>query len=279
MTRIDETRRRRSQAFLALHHRPGCFVLANAWDAGSARILTSLGFEAIGTTSAGLAHAVGVGDGGAGRDATLANARDIADATSLPVSADLENGFGHSPEAAAEIIGLAIAAGLAGGSIEDFTGDEADPLYDLGHATERVRSAAQAAHAGGAGFLLTARAEGFLHGRGDLEDVIARLRAYEAAGADVVYAPGLPDLESIAQVCASVSAPVNVLASPAYTVEQLAQAGVSRVSLGSAFSRAAMGGLMAAARDVRDTGSFRFIASAPGHGEIEKIMAGQAPQS
>jgi 2-methylisocitrate lyase-like PEP mutase family enzyme len=205
------TREQKYDAFRALHERPGTFVIPNPWNAGTARILTALGFEALATTSAGYAFAVGRHDSAAGltRDGILDNAKDIVEATHLPVSADLEDGFGRSPEMCAATIRLASEIGLVGGSIEDATGDPKDPIHGFHAAVERVAAAAEAAHE--CQFMLTARAENFLHGRPDLDDTIRRLQSFDAAGADVLYAPGLPSLEAIREVCASVSKPVNVV--------------------------------------------------------------------
>ncbi len=263
----------KAAAFRALHART--FVIPNPWDAGTARILTALGFEALATTSAGLAHALGLRDGAASRAQTLANAHAIVSATHLPVSADLENGFGHAPEDAAETIRLAAATGLVGGSIEDSSGDPARPIYDFAHAVERVAAAVEAARALPSGFVLTARAENFLHGRPDLDDTINRLRAFERAGADVLYAPGLPSLEAIRAVCAALSRPVNVLAGgtvPVVSVAALADAGVKRISLGSALSRAALGGFVRAAREIRETGTFGFASEALPYAEANGFM-------
>ena len=199
------TREHKYERFRALHARPGIFVIPNPWDAGSARILTALGFEALATTSAGYAFSVGRGDFSADltREGVLSNAKEIVEATHLPVSADMQDGFGRAPEACAETVRLAAEVGLAGGSIEDATGDDRDPIYDFGLSVERVAAAVQAARR--ARFVLTARAENFLHGRADLGDTIVRLRAFAEAGADVLYAPGLPNLEAIREVCAAVA--------------------------------------------------------------------------
>lgn len=261
-------------AFQALHARPGAFVIPNPWDAGTARILAALGFEALATTSAGLAYALGLRDGAVDRAKTLANALAIVEATALPVSADLENGFGDTPEAAAETIRLAAEVGLVGGSIEDATGNAARPIYDFGHAVERIAAAVEAARALPFPFILTARAENFLHGRADLDDTIRRLQAFERAGADVLYAPALPGLDAIRAVCAAVSRPVNVLAGGSGTpsVAALAEAGVKRISLGSSLSRAALGGLMQAAREIREQGTFGFAANALPHAEANGFM-------
>jgi 2-methylisocitrate lyase-like PEP mutase family enzyme len=270
------TRDERYQAFRALHERPGAFVIPNPWNAGTARVLTALGFEALATTSAGYAFAVGRRDSAAGltRDEILENAKSIAEATHLPVSADLEDGFGRPPEMCAETIRLAADTGLAGGSIEDATGDPNDPIYGFHLAVERVAAAAKAAH--DCQFLLTARAENFLHGRPDLADTIRRLQAFAEAGADVLYAPGLSSLEAIREVCASVFKPVNVvmgLKGATFSVEELAAAGVKRISVGGALARAALGAFVRAAREIKDKGTFTFAADAIPHAEAKAFMA------
>lgn len=267
--------KRKATAFRALHARPGAFIIPNPWDAGTAKILTQLGFEALATTSAGLAFALGRSDGAVSREETLANAQAIVQATYLPVSADLENGFGHAPEKAAETIRLAISVGLAGGSIEDASGDSTKPIYDLTLAVERIAAAAEAVSAQDIPFMLTARAENFLHGRPDLDDTIKRLQAFEKAGADVLYAPGLPNLEAIRQVCSAVTRPVNVVAGlggQLFSLQQLADAGVKRVSVGSALSRAALGAFTRAAIDMKETGSFEFARQAIPFAEINALM-------
>ncbi|MFC4172535.1 oxaloacetate decarboxylase [Microvirga sp. GCM10011540] len=257
------TQSEKAALFRRMHEERRAFVLANAWDAGSARRLTSLGFEALGTTSAGLALSLGVEDGvrALGRDETLANAHAIVGATHLPVSADLENCFADDPAGCAETIHYAIAVGLAGGSIEDATGHPDDPIYPFGLAVERVRAAAEEAHGSGSDFVLTARAENFLHGRPDLDDTIARLRAFAAAGADVLYAPGLPDLRSIRAVCEAVDKPVNVLMgldAPPLSVADLAAIGIGRISLGSALARTAEATMVNAASWIRERGTFVY---------------------
>jgi 2-methylisocitrate lyase-like PEP mutase family enzyme len=271
------TQLEKALAFRALHNRPGGFVIPNPWDAGSTLLLNAFGFEALATTSAGHAFALGRRDGGGGigRAATLANARAIVEATDLPVSADLENGFGDSPEACAETIRAAAAVGLAGGSIEDASGDNARPIYEFQHAVERVAAAAEKARSLTIPFVLTARAENFLHGRPDLDDTIRRLQAFEQAGAEVLYAPGLTRLEQIRTVCGSVSRPVNVvmgLVGGTFSVPQLAEAGVKRISLGSSLARAALGALTRAAREMRDEGTFSFADQAIPFAEIERQM-------
>ena len=262
-------------AFRALHERSGIFVIPNPWNAGTARILTALGFEALATTSAGFALAVGRRDSAAGftRAEILENAKAIVEVTHLPVSADLVNGFGPSPEICAETIRLASDVGLVGGSIEDATGDPNDPIYDFRLAVERVAAAAKAAQE--CSFMLTARAENFLHGRPHLDDTIKRLQAFAKAGADVLYAPGLPSLEAIREVCASVSKPINVvmgLKGATYSVEELAAVGVKRISVGGALARAALGAFVRAAREVKEKGTFTFAADAVPHAEAVAYM-------
>ena len=270
------TRQEKYQVFRALHQRPGAFVIPNPWDAGSAKILAALGFEALATTSAGCAFSKGYLDSAPEitRDVILQNAKEIVDATSQPVSADLQNGFGHSPDICAETIRLAVNAGLAGGSIEDSTGDPKNPIYDFQHATERVAAAAEAARA--SQFLLTARAENFLHGCPDLDDTIRRLQSFAKAGADVLYAPGLTSLDAIRAVCASVSKPVNVLmglAGATFSVEELAAVGVKRISVGGSFARAALGALVRAAREVKEKGTFSYAADALPSAEVKRYLA------
>ena len=271
------TQAAKAERFQALHARPGAFVIPNPWDAGSARILEKLGFEALTPTSAGLAFVLGRRDGAGEvtRDETLANAKAIADATDLPVAADLENGFGHAPEAAAETIRLAGEAGLVGGSIEDSTGSPARPIYDFQQAVERVAAAAEAAHALPFPFVLVGRAENFLHGRPDLDDTIRRLQAFEAAGADALFAPGLTRAEDIRTVCASVGKPINVvmgLKSASFSVAELAALGVRRISVGSALSRAALGAFVRAAREIQEHGTFRFAEDALPYAEANDLV-------
>jgi 2-methylisocitrate lyase-like PEP mutase family enzyme len=270
------TREQKYAAFRALHERPGIFVIPNPWNAGTAKILTALGFEALATTSAGYAFSAGRLDSAAEstRDEILANAKSILDATDLPVSADLENGFGRSPETCAATIRLGSSIGLAGGSIEDATGDPQAPIYDFSLAVERVAAAAEAAH--DCHFVLTARAENFLHGRPHLDDTLRRLQSFEKAGADVLYAPGLPSLEAIREVCASVTKPVNVLMGlkgATFSVEELAAVGAKRISVGGALARAALGAFVRAAREVKDKGTFTFAADAISHADASAFMA------
>ncbi len=271
------SRSEKYRAFCELHRRPGAFVVPNPWDAGTARILTALGFDALATTSAGFAFSTGRRDsaGALSRAEILQNARSIVEATDLPVTADLENGFGTDPSTCAETISLAADVGLVGGSIEDATGHPADPIFDFSLAVDRVSAAAEEAHRHP--FILTARAENFLHGRPDLDDTIRRLQAFEKAGADVLYAPGLPNLESIRTVCASVSRPVNVvmgLSGRPFSVAELEAAGVKRISVGGSFARAALGGFIRAAREVKDHGTFTYAADAISDREASSYMQG-----
>ena len=248
--------------FRALHAGPGAFVIANPWDAGSARILAALGFQALATSSGAAAGTLGRRDGQVTRDEALAHARAIVDACDLPVSADLEKCFGDAPDVAAQAIRLAAGVGLVGGSIEDATGDRDRPLYDLRHATERVAAAAAAARSVGFPFTLTARTENFLRGNPSLDDTLTRLQAFEKAGADVLMAPGLPDLAAVRAVCAAVSKPVNFMAGikgKSFTVAELAEAGVRRISLATSLYRAAMTSLLEAAREVKDKGTFGYL--------------------
>ena len=272
--------------FRALHERAmataGAFVIPNPWDAGSARLLAALGFEALTTTSAGAAFTLGRRDGAITRDEALAGARAIADATDLPVAADLENGYGDAPEDAAETIRRAgLEAGLVGGSIEDHSRDPARPIYDFEHAVERVAAAVEAARALPAPFVLVARTENYLHGRPDLDDTIRRLQAFEAAGADVLFAPGLARPDDIRAVCASVGKPVNVVASlkgTGLSLADYAALGVRRVSVGFALYRAVLGTLLDAARELREQGTFGFVDRAPTSAELYALMEA-APRS
>ena len=256
------TQSEKAARFRALHQAPGAFVIPNPWDAGSARVLAGLGFEALATSSGASAGILGRRDGRVTRDEALTQARGIVAATDLPVSADLEKGFGDAPAVAAETIRQAAGVGLVGGSIEDATGDKDKPLYDLGLAVERVAAAVQAARALSFPFTLTARAENFLRGNPSLDDTIKRLLAFEKAGADVLFAPGLPDLEAVRAVCAAVSKPFNFMVGikgKSFTVAELQAAGVKRISLAGSLYRAAMMGLVNAAREVKDTGTFGYL--------------------
>ena len=268
----------KSAAFRALHERPGAFVIPNPWDAGTARLLAGIGFEALATTSLGLANTLGRADGtgAVSRDEVLANCRAIAGATDLPVNADLENCYADEPEAAAGMIRLAAEAGVVGGSIEDATGDPLKPIYDFELAVERVRAAVAVARALPTPFMLTARAENLLHGRRDLDDTIRRLQAFEAAGADVLYAPGLRDLASIRTVTSAVGRPVNVVmssADPSITVAQLALAGVKRISVGGALSRLALAAFLKGAREMKEQGSFTYMRDTVPSAELRQIFA------
>ncbi|WP_049574223.1 isocitrate lyase/phosphoenolpyruvate mutase family protein [Nocardiopsis sp. SBT366] len=264
----------RGERLRELHRGPEPFVIANAWDAGSARLLGGLGFAALATTSAGLAHGLGRADGAGlvSREETLRNASVIAAATDLPVSADLEDGFGQTPEEVARTIVEAGATGIVGGSVEDTTADPHAPIHGFELAVERVRAAVEAARTLPFPFTLTARAENFLHGRRDLADTIRRLRAFEEAGADVLFAPGLPDAEAIRAVCSSVERPVNVLASGAaagMSVAELGALGARRISLGSGLSRSALSGALAAAREVAQRGTFGRMTEAVSKSEVD----------
>jgi 2-methylisocitrate lyase-like PEP mutase family enzyme len=248
--------------FLALHHQDRPLLLPNPWDEGSAKLLAFLGFKALATTSSGFAATHGLLDGSTGRDDTLAHAALIVSATALPVSADLEGGYGRDPQAVAETYRRARDTGLAGASIEDYDG-QANDIYEIGLASERVRAAAEAFHSGDARLVLTGRAENFFRGRTDLADTITRLQAYQAAGADVLYAPGLTDLADIRSVVESVDRPVNVLARPnGPSVAALASAGVARVSVGGGFAFAALGAAVQAARELLEDGTYSWYAQA-----------------
>jgi 2-methylisocitrate lyase-like PEP mutase family enzyme len=265
----------KGRQFQALHQGPGAFVIPNPWDAGSARLLAALGFEALATTSAGYAFTLGVCDNEVGRERMLAHVADLVAATDLPVSADLENGFGDDPKVVAETIRLAAAAGLVGASIEDATGRPDQPIYPRELSVERVRAAAQAARALPFPFMLTARAENFLVGRRDLADTIARLQAFQDAGADVLYAPGLTTRDEIRAVVEAVDLPVNVimgLPGVRLDVAELAALGVRRISVGSSFARAALGGFLRAAREVKEQGTFTYADQAIGYREIGDLF-------
>jgi 2-methylisocitrate lyase-like PEP mutase family enzyme len=267
----QKTQSEKGEIFRALHQRAGAFIIPNPWDIGSARMLAHLGFEALATTSAGAAFSIGRPDYGVGREAMIGHVSVLASATELPLSADLENGFSDTPEGAAETIRLAAAAGVVGESIEDATGRPEQPIYEPGLAAERVRAAAESARGLGFPFTLTARAENYLHGRRDLKDTIARLQAYQEAGADVLYAPGLTSKEEIATLVRSVDRPVNVLtgiAGIALNLADLEAIGVKRVSVGGALARVAYGSLLRAAREMREEGTFGFVEKAADSREI-----------
>jgi 2-methylisocitrate lyase-like PEP mutase family enzyme len=249
----------RAELFLALHHDAEPLLLPNAWDRGSARLLASLGFTALATTSSGFAATLGREDGSVSRAEAIEHAAAIAAATDLPVSADLEDGFAPDPEGVAATARLALGAGLAGFSIEDYTRDPSSPIHDPALAADRIAAAAEIAHGGPVHLVLTARAENYLHDRADLADTIARLQSFQEAGADVLYAPGVTDLAQIRQIVTSVDRPVNVLALPGMPpVADLAAAGVARISVGGAFAFAALGAVAQAARDLREQGGYGF---------------------
>ncbi len=266
-------------AFRELHRRDGAFVIPNPWDVGTARILASMGFEALATTSAGLAFSLGLPEGAIGREQAIDHCRAIVMATELPVSADLEKGFGDDPEAVADTVRIAAETGLAGCSIEDYTGRHEDPIFDFDLAAERVAAAVEAARSLPHDVVLTARAATLRHGRLDLDDTVRRLQAFEAAGADVLYAPGLHDLDDIRAVCSAVSRPVNVvmgMPGATFGVAELAAAGVKRISVGSAFSRLALGAVIRAAREIAGRGTFTFSKDAIEFGKLEDIFKGFA---
>jgi len=265
----------KAAAFRTLHQ-TGTFVIPNPWDIGTARLLAHLGFASLATTSAGFAFSRGRPDGAVTRKETMKHAREIVGATDLPVSADLENGFGDAPREAAETIRQAAAAGLVGGSIEDATGRKDDPIYEHARAVERVRAAVEAARRLPFPFMLTARAENFLWGRPDLADTIRRLQAFQEAGADVLYAPGLKTREEIATLIRAVDRPVNILAGipGALGVAELAEIGVRRISIGGSLARAALGAVLKAGHEMRESGSFGFASTALSGREINGIFAG-----
>ena len=259
----------KARSFRALHERPGAFVIPNVWDGASARVMAGLGFEALATSSSACANTLGRLDGQITREEALAHARTIIAACSLPVSADLEQGFGDAPEVVAETIRQAAAAGLAGGSIEDASGNPQAPIYDFELAVERIAAAVEAARKLAFPFTLTARTENYLHGRPDLEDTVRRLQAFERAGADVLFAPGLPDLAAVRTVCGALKKPVNFMVGIrgcSFSVAELADAGVRRISLSTSLYRAAITGLYAAAHEVKESGTF---------GYLETIMSGK----
>jgi 2-methylisocitrate lyase-like PEP mutase family enzyme len=265
----------KASAFRALHERDGAFIIPNPWDIGTARLLAHLGFEALATTSMGYAFSVGQCDGTIGRDQMMDHVSAIAAAAELPVSADLEKGFGDAPETVAETITLAAAAGVVGCSIEDATGRPEDPIYDRALAVERIRAAAEAVRAVPFPFTLTGRAENYLHGRPDLRDTITRLQAYQEAGADVLYAPALTSKDEIAAVVSSLDRPVNVLMGlqgVQLSLAELSAIGVKRVSVGSALCRAALGAFLRAAREMREHGTFAFAEDAVSSREISAVF-------
>jgi len=267
----------RGSVFRGLHEAPGAFIIPNPWDIGTACILAAMGFDALATTSAGMAFSLGLAEGHVSRKDTLNHCRAIVEATPLPVSADLENGLGDSPESAAETIHVAASIGLAGCSLEDHTGRPDHPIYDFALAVERIEAAAQARRSLPHDFVLTARCENFLWGRPDLDDTIRRLQAFEKAGADVLYAPGLHDLGTIRTVCDALTKPVNVvmgMPGATFGVAELADAGVKRISVGSALARLAFGAFVSAAREMKSEGTFGFSDKAMGFAELEGFFTG-----
>lgn len=265
----------KAAAFRALHDRPGAFIIPNPWDAGTARLLAALGFEALATTSLGLANMLGRRDSTVSRAEVIENCRVIVEATDLPVNVDLENGFAHAPEEAAEAVRLAAEAGAAGGSIEDFTGHREDTIYDFALSVARVKAAVAIARARPVPFLLTARAENLIRGRNDMADTIRRLQAYEEAGADVLYAPGLRTCAEVREVTSALKRPFNVVTGwldPAITAAQLAEAGAKRISVGGALSRLALATFVNAARDMKEQGSFAWMPQMLGIPEMQSML-------
>ncbi len=267
----------KANRFRALHQGTSAFVMPNPWDAGSARILAGLGFEALATSSGAFAGTLGRRDGKVQREEALAHARAVAGAVDIPVSADLENGFGHAPSFAAETVRLAAETGLVGCSIEDATGEKDRPLYDFNQAVERVAASAEAAKSLGFAFTLTARSENFLRGNPNLDDTIKRLQAYEKAGADVLMAPGLPDLAAVKAVCSALSKPYNFMVGikgRSFTLADLSAAGVRRISLATSLYRAAMNGLISAAQEVKDKGTFGYVDTSIATPDLNNYMQG-----
>ena len=277
----------RSQAekasmFRALHERPGAFIIPNPWDAGTARMLAALGFEALATTSLGVANGLGRVDSNVTRDEVIANCRVIAEATDLPVNVDLENGFAHAPEDAAVSIRLAAEAGAVGGSIEDFTGDRKNAIYDFELSVARVKAAVEVARALPVPFMVTARAENLIRGRSDMADTIRRLQAYQEAGADVLYAPGLRNLPEVRAVVAAVKRPFNVVTGwldPDITATDLAEAGARRISVGGALSRLALAAFVQAGRAMKEQGSFAWMRDMASIADLGKLYGAGAPAS
>jgi 2-methylisocitrate lyase-like PEP mutase family enzyme len=265
----------KASRFRSLHNRPGTFVIPNPWDVASTRVLEGVGFEAIATSSAAAACSIGRRDGQLSRDEALAHARLIVNATDLPVSADLENGFGDEPETVAQTIRLAVQAGLVGCTIEDTTGNPQKPIYDFDLAVERIAAAVEAARAVGFPFMLTARAHNLMFPNSSLDETIRRLRAFADAGADVLFAPGLPDLDAVRTVCNAVSKPVNFMVGikgKSFSVAELAGAGVKRISLATSLYRAAMSGFLKAVAEVQHAGQFRFVEESTSTAELLKLM-------
>jgi 2-methylisocitrate lyase-like PEP mutase family enzyme len=269
------TQAEKTTAFRALHQRPGCFLIPNPWDAGTAKILAGLGYEALATTSLGVANVLGRANGKVSRDEVIANAREIVEATDLPVNADLENCFAHEPAAAAETIRLAAEAGLAGGSIEDYSGDAKAAIYDFDLSVERVRAAVAVTKSLPVPFVLTARAENLIRGRNDMADTIRRLKAYAAAGAEVLYAPGLRTAAEIRAVVEAIDRPLNVVTGwlqPGVTVADVAAAGAKRISVGGALNRLALAAFVDAARAMKEEGSFAWMQRIADMGSVRKLF-------
>jgi len=274
---VTTTQADKAARFRALHERPGVFVIPNVWDGGSARVMAGLKFEALATSSAACAATLGKLDGQVTREQALAHASAIVAACELPLSADLEQGYADAPAAVAETIRRAAAAGLVGGSIEDASGDARKPIYDFDFAVERVTAAVEAARSLPFPFTLTARAENYFHGRPDLDDTVRRLQAFERAGADVLFAPGLPDLAAVRTVCSAVSRPVNFMVGirgRSFSVAELASAGVRRISLSTSLYRAAITGLHAAARQVQQSGTFSYLDGIMSGAELDAFLKG-----
>jgi 2-methylisocitrate lyase-like PEP mutase family enzyme len=272
------TQLEKAELFRTLHQRPGAFIIPNPWDAGTAKLLAAMGFEALATTSLGLANMLG--QTAVSRQAMIENCRVIAEATELPVTVDLENGGADEPRAAADAIRLAAEAGAVGGSIEDSTGDAQKPIYDFSLALERVQAAVEVTRSLPIPFTLTARAENLLHGRKDLDDTIRRLQAFEAAGADVLYAPGVHDLATIRTVVSALHKPFNLVmgfADPTLTVAQLSDAGVKRISVGGALSRVALTAFLRCAREMKDKGAFTFVRDMAPISDLRKAFASVSP--
>ena len=269
------TQAEKAEAFRALHERSGAFIIPNPWEAGTAKVLAALGFEALATTSLGLANMLGRADSHVTRDEVIENCRTIASATDLPVNADLENCFAHEPKPAAEAIRLAAQTGVVGASIEDYTGDPKNPIYDFDFAVARVRAAVEVAHALPVPVLLTARAENLIRGRMDMADTIRRLQAYEAAGADVLYAPGLRNIPEVREVVRAVKRPVNVVTGwldPEITLAQLSEAGAKRISVGGALARLALAAFVNASRAMHDHGSFAWMGEMASMADTRKLL-------
>ena len=272
---MAKTQAQKAAEFEALHNAPGVFVIPNPWDPGSARLLAGLGFKALTTTSAGYARSIGFPDYNAGRENVMAHIRAMAPMVDVPLAADLEDGFGPKPEDCAETIRQGAAAGLVGGSIEDFTGDRSNPIHSIEVAAERIRAAAEAAKKLPFKFMLCARAENYLHGRQDLGDTIKRMQAYQEAGADVLFAPGLNTADEVRQMCRSIDRPFNIVRGPRkemMTVAQVGELGVKRISLGGMMHAAATSAMIGAAKEIAESGTFGFTGSMPFAGEIDALL-------